>query len=285
MHGAGCKGGNKIYGGAGRCHSHTAHPHRNKVRGGAEKNPTAATVHRAEVRKESFSWFVQRSSLLLHSRSDRLPLQIRDCMLMMMMMMVRWSHKGVVLLLLLKGAQTKKMSVLRPFYRGVSGNGVTFARRVSSTLVGLLTICFTAETSRLSGAARAPCLHQSRRDGAVWIAFVVTRCTLQRQEPDVISCPHRVALPLVHRQGMFSLEDKRRCGLRSGTEIWDDYFFSCSISLETARRSNARVSPQHQHQLWLFMCVFVLLYGWTLSSSLRSRKTMSADAQWTVLTQ
>lgn len=107
----------------------------------------------------------------------------------------------------------------------MSGNGVTFARRVSSTLVGLLTICFTAETSRLSGAARAPCLHQSRRDGAVWIAFVVTRCTLQRQEPDVISCPHRVALPLVHRQGMFSLEDKRRCGLRSGTEIWDDYFF------------------------------------------------------------
>lgn len=75
--------------------------------------PTAATVHRAEVRKESFSWFVQRSSLLLHSWSDRLPLQIRDCMLMMMMM--RWSHKGVVLLLLLKGAQTKKMSVLRPF--------------------------------------------------------------------------------------------------------------------------------------------------------------------------
>lgn len=183
-----------------------------------KKNPTAATVHRAEVRKESFSWFVQRSSLLLHSWSDRLPLQIRDCMLMMMMM-VRWSHKGVVLLLLLKGAQTKKMSVLRPFQRGVSGNGVTFARRVSSTLVGLLTICFTAETSRLSGAARAPCLHQRRRDGAVWIAFVVTRCTLQRQEPDVISCPHRVALPLVHRQGMFSLEDKRRCGLRSGTEI------------------------------------------------------------------
>lgn len=136
----------------------------------ALKNPpTAATVHRAEVRKESFSWFVQRSSLLLHSWSDRLPLQIRDCMLMMMM--VRWSHKGVVLLLLLKGAQTKKMSVLRPFQR-VSGNGVTFARRVSSTLVGLLTICFTAETSRLSGAARAPCLHQSRR---VWIAFVVTR--------------------------------------------------------------------------------------------------------------
>lgn len=134
-----------------------------------KKPPTAATVHRAEVRKESFSWFVQRSSLLLHSWSDRLPLQIRDCMLMMMM--VRWSHKGVVLLLLLKGAQTKKMSVLRPFQR-VSGNGVTFARRVSSTLVGLLTICFTAETSRLSGAARAPCLHQSRR---VWIAFVVTR--------------------------------------------------------------------------------------------------------------
>lgn len=71
-----------------------------------KKTPTAATVHRAEVRKESFSWFVQRSSLLLHSWSDRLPLQIRDCMLMMMM--VRWSHKGVVLLLLLKGAQTKK---------------------------------------------------------------------------------------------------------------------------------------------------------------------------------
>lgn len=28
-----------------------------------KKPPTAATVHRAEVRKESFSWFVQRSSL------------------------------------------------------------------------------------------------------------------------------------------------------------------------------------------------------------------------------
>lgn len=82
-----------------------------------KKPPTAATVHRAEVRKESFSWFVQRSSLLLHSWSDRLPLQIRDCMLMMMM--VRWSHKGVVLLLLLKGAQTKKNVCVETLLEGV----------------------------------------------------------------------------------------------------------------------------------------------------------------------
>lgn len=41
MHCTACKvrGGNQIYGGAGRCHkqAHTAHPRRNKVRGGARK--------------------------------------------------------------------------------------------------------------------------------------------------------------------------------------------------------------------------------------------------------
>lgn len=105
MHGAGCKGGNKIYGGAGRCHSHTAHPHRNKVWGGAEKTPHSG--HSSPCRSQEGKFLlVCPAQQPVHSWSDRLPLQIRDCMLMMMM--VRWSHKGVVLLLLLKGAQTKK---------------------------------------------------------------------------------------------------------------------------------------------------------------------------------
>lgn len=88
-------------------HSHTAHPRRNKVRGGAEekkkkkkKKPSTQqrsqfTVHKPG-RKVS-SGFVQSSSLLLHPRSDRLPLRILDCMLLLLLLVVvRWPHKGGV---------------------------------------------------------------------------------------------------------------------------------------------------------------------------------------------
>lgn len=51
----------------GATNTHSAHPRRNKVRGGAQKAHTAAvTVHRAQVREESFSRSVRSSSLLLH---------------------------------------------------------------------------------------------------------------------------------------------------------------------------------------------------------------------------
>lgn len=245
MHCTACKvqGGSQIYGGAGRCHKqpHTAHPRRNKVTGGAHKkwkHTGTVVLDRAQAREESFPWFVQSSRLLLQSRSDRLRLQVQDWLLV-----VRWPHKGGRWSPVLLESPQEKMSVLKPWWRE-PWNGHICSLVKSGAL---LSVCmFTAETSRLSGADDTPCLHYQRR--MLWIIFVVTRYTLQRQKRHFLFTQGRRGL--VRWQGTFWQEDERRCRPGSGTETWDDGCMCALYSaVETAKCSAVRASPPRRQTL------------------------------------
>lgn len=89
---------------------------------------------------------------------------------------------------------------------------VTFAREQSLVRPCqiCLIICFRAETSRLSGAAGAPCPHRRRRDAGMWIIFAVTRYTLRRQEPPA-SLPAHAGWPPIGRLA-WARFDKRMSG-------------------------------------------------------------------------
>lgn len=139
MHCTACKvqGGSQIYGGAGRCHKqpHTAHPRRNKVRGGAHKkwkHTGTVALDRAQAREESFPWFVQSSRLLLQSRSDRLRLQVQDWLLV-----VRWPHRGGRWSSVLFGKPTRKDVCVETLQEGTVKCSHLLTDKVCSTLVSL----------------------------------------------------------------------------------------------------------------------------------------------------
>lgn len=84
------KGGSRICGGAGRCHKHyTAHPRRNKVRGGAQRKEQQQQEPRGAGQRSQFtgctkeSWCVQKSAAgcsFTPPGQCALPLPVLGCM-------------------------------------------------------------------------------------------------------------------------------------------------------------------------------------------------------------